>query len=394
MKETLPSMKEIRAVTSGPRFSEPMRRWRSETHGKIVGWTCSYIPEEIISAGGLLPVRLTGDAYELQYSDAEATMWSNACSYVLTILQLGFNGEYDFLDGVVNAHCCDCIRRFSEMWRYYATPAAVGTDKQLSVMMTLPRKGGERAVEHYVEELNHFKMLLGKRYHIHISNEMLSDEIRTYNRTRRLLRELFEMRKNPDPPITGAESFEIVHAAGRMPRKDYNELLEKLLKEARKRKIDGKGKFRIMLSAAALANPEFIAGIEEQGAIVVVEDHCIGARYWYDLVDEDPKLDPMHALAKAYLNFIPCPRTTGMSTNRMDRLIGLAKEYKVQGVVSAMLRTCLAGHLDRLLLPEKFEADGIPVLELETEYGTGKTGQVTTRVQAFLEMLRGKAAAA
>jgi benzoyl-CoA reductase/2-hydroxyglutaryl-CoA dehydratase subunit BcrC/BadD/HgdB len=62
----------------------------------------------------------------------------------------------------------------------------------------------------------------------------------------------------------------------------------------------------------------------------------------------------------------------------------------VEGVVSEIVRYCVHCAHDQPLLRRRLDGQGVPVLELSIEYGTSGTGQIRTRVQAFLEMLEGR----
>ncbi|TAK33468.1 MAG: 2-hydroxyacyl-CoA dehydratase [Chloroflexota bacterium] len=385
MGETLRTMEEVRSINGSFPFTAPMRRWKEK--GKhIMGWGCSYVPSEILSAAGLLPIRVTGDAREIPTDEGDAYLYTAMCSYSRTLLQLGIDGQYDFLDGFVTTSSCDGMRRLVDMWRHYVVQTP------LLHILTLPRHATAAAEQLFYEELQAFRKKLEEHFGVAIIDEALREAIHVQNQTRQLLKELYELRKEPNPPISGAETFEAVNAGVRMPRDEYNDLLIRLLQEARARTIEGPPKIRLMLSGSNLSNPAFIAGIEDQGAAVVIDDLCTGARYWSDPVDEDPGLDPMRALAHRYLNNLPCARTVGLADIRHARMLGLAREYRVQGLVNAVIRNCAPNGMDRPPLREEFEDAGIPVLELETEYGSGRTGMVATRVQAFLEMLYAQAA--
>jgi len=380
MSDTLPTIETLREVNRSFPFTEPMRRWKGQ--GKhIVGWGCSYVPEEIISAADLLPVRITGDAREMPTDEGDAHLYTVVCSYVRTLLQLGLEGQYDFLDGFVTTASCDGMRRLRDMWKYYVTQTP------LVHIITLPRQSSPAAEDFFLQEIQAFRRRLEEHFNLTITNDALRQSIRLYNHTRQLLRNLYELRKEPNPRLSGAEIFEVVNAGVRMPRGEFNDLLARLLQEARHSKAKRRQKLRLMISGSCLANPDFVAGIEAEGATVVVEDLCTGVRYWADLVEEDPGLDPMRALAKRYLHNIPCARTVGMADIRHERLLGLAKEYRVHGVVSAAMRSCSPHAMARPALREKFEDAGIPVLELNTEYGSGCAGPVALRARAFLEML-------
>ena len=77
--------------------------------GKVIGWLCTYVPEEIILAAGALPIRIIGYSHEANLDDANAHFYINNCTFSRSCLQLGLEGQYDFLDGVVGGSTCDGI---------------------------------------------------------------------------------------------------------------------------------------------------------------------------------------------------------------------------------------------------------------------------------------------
>jgi benzoyl-CoA reductase/2-hydroxyglutaryl-CoA dehydratase subunit BcrC/BadD/HgdB len=75
------------------------------------------------------------------------------------------------------------------------------------------------------------------------------------------------------------------------------------------------------------------------------------------------------------------------SDGRFERILQLAREYKVDGVISQIIRYCVPYAHDLPLITEKLEQIGVPTLALDVEYGTSGSGQIRTRVQAFVEMV-------
>lgn len=374
------SLKEVSRINQSFPFSDPIGAWK-ESGGRVVGWACTYVPEEIIYAAGALPVRVVADSKELEMGDANAYLYTTSCSYTRSCLQLALEDKFDFLDGIVGAASCDGMRRLMDMWRnYISTP--------FNHTIAVPRKWTPWAYDLFLTELRSFKDKLGAFLGAAISDEALSEAIRVYNRGRELLAALYELRKRQEPPITGAEVLEVLNAGYQMPRPRFNELLERLLAElqATGRKVDGR--FRLMVTGSILNNAGFLAGIEELGGLVVTDELCTGTRYWADPVAESGP--PLEALSRRYLDKFPCPRMQPMH-RRMDRVTELAREYRVDGVISQVIRHCAPHAWDLPFLRERLEQMGIPVLELDKEYGVGGTGQVRTRVQAFLEILEGRA---
>lgn len=350
--------------------------------GKVFGWLCTYVPEEIIHAASILPVRITGYSQEMELEDGNAYLYINNCSFSRSCLQMGLRGEYQFLDGVVAGSTCDGARRLFDIWRYY-----IGMP--FHHMLTVPRKFTERAHELYHQQVLDFKQHLEKHLEIKITDEALLKSIEVINELRALLKSLYGLRKLPNPPISGAETLEVLNASFRMPKEMFNEYLKQLLDELSKSNRSYSGRARLMIVGSVMNNPEFIKNIEERGGLVVTDELCTSTRYWSDpVVLENSKL-PLEAISRRYLDNFPCARMVP-SDERFDRILELARDFKVDGVISEIIRYCVPYAHDLPLLTDRLKAQGIPTLALDVEYGTSGSGQIQTRVQAFLEMLEAK----
>lgn len=377
------AMEEIRRINKEYPYTTEIKKWKEEGK-KLIGYTCNYLPAELIAAGGALPLRLVHNFGEMQVDEASAYLNIYTCSYTRSILQMALDEKFDFLDGFVSISICDSMRRLADVWKkYYRVP--------LLYVLDLPHKSTPEAVEFYQNQLTILKNAIQKITGREITNEDIKKAITTYNVTRKLLREIQELRKGDNPSITGAEMQEVMNAVNALPRQDYNSLLERLLGELRQdegSRLSGKGKVRLMLSGSILNNVEFISGIEELGSLVVADALCTGARFWWDTIDQTK--DPLEALSLGYLNKFACPRMYPSDSLRYDQILLLAKEYRVAGVISEVIRYCAMNINDQVRLRERLkEKLGIPMLMLDMEYGTGATGQIKTRVQAFIEMIGG-----
>jgi len=350
--------------------------------GKVFGWLCTYVPEEILHAAGILPVRITGYDRETDLDDGNAYLYMNNCSFSRSCLQMGLTKEYAFLDGVVGGSTCDGARRLFDLWRQY-----IGTP--FHHVLTVPRKYTENAHSLYLAEVEMFKTHLEDHLEIKITDEELMGSIELYNQTRSLLRELYNHRKKPNPPISGSEVMEVLDACFRMPKESFNHHLKKLLQELDGSQNAYSGRARLMLSGSVLANPDFISSIEQQGGLVVADELCTSTRYWRDMVEVQPGEPPLKALARRYLNNYPCARMFP-SEERFRRIIETAREFKVDGVISEIIRYCVPYSHDLPLLTKRLADINIPVLSIDLEYGSSGSGQIATRVQAFLEMIEAK----
>lgn len=377
----LETLREIREVNSAFPCTAPVKAHK-EKGGKVVAWQCTYVPEELIWAAGLLPVRMTGDSKELELGDANSYLSVNNCSFCRSCLQMVLDKEWDFLDGYVSAATCDGSRRLADIWQYYISIPLLYT-------LHVPRKTTESAHQNYLAEVQEMKRRLESHFGVKITDDRLREAIQLFNRMRVLVRELSELMKADRPPITGAEALEVINASGRMPKDQFNRVLERLLEEAKSGKRAVEKKARILLTGSPLNNPEFIQTIEGEGALVVVNELCTGLRYWWGLVAEDAYSDPLEAISRRYLSSFPCARMQPYYT-RLDEVLALAKAYRVDGVVSEAIRYCQPYGFSNPLLRRRLEDAGIPMLELDVEYGVTGSGQIRTRVQAFLETIEGR----
>ncbi len=347
--------------------------------GTVFGWLCTYVPEEIIHAAGALPVRITGYGHETELEDGSAYLYVNNCSFSRSCLQMGLRGEYDFLDGVIGGSTCDGSRRLFDLWRHY-----IGTS--FHHVLTIPRKFTPEAQALYHQQVAEFREHLEQFLGIEITDEQLRHSIDVYNESRALLKALYELRKLDSPPITGAETLEVLTASFRMPKEIFNGYLRDLLRDLADLKPAHNGRARLMVTGSVLTNPDFIRTIESQGALVVADELCTSTRYWSDPVVIGEEETPLRAISRRYLTNFPCARMFP-SEERFSRILGLADDFRVEGVVNQVIRYCVAYAHDLPLLTRRLQDHGIPILPLDVEYGTSGSGQIQTRVQAFLEML-------
>jgi len=377
----LPTLERFRQVNDAfPKTEQILEHQRQG--GKVFGWLCTYVPEEIMHAAGILPVRVTGYSQEMELEDGNAYMYINNCSFSRSCLQMGLRGEYEFLDGMVAGSTCDGARRLFDLWQYYIkTPFAH--------MLTIPRKFTEKAHDLYYQQVvqfqEHLEAFLGRQ----ISDEPLRHSIEVFNRARAFLKQLYELRKADAPPISGAETMEVLNASFRMPKELFNQWLEELLAELGRTGNRHQGRARLMVVGSVMNNPEFVKSIEAQGGLMVADELCTSTRYWSDPVVLEEGQSPVAAISRRYLNNFPCARMVP-SDERFNRILNLVKDFIVDGVISQIIRYCVPYAHDLPLLRDRLKEVGVPVLALDVEYGTSGSGQIQTRVQAFLEMLEAR----
>ena len=206
---------------------------------------------------------------------------------------------------------------------------------------------------------------------------------------RELMKQLYELRKRERPPVTGAEALEVSKAAARLPRERFNELMEQLLDEIKRTGREIKKARRVMLIGSDLHNTTQITALEALDAVVVVDEMDAGIRRAWGQVDT--KLPPMEALARYYVLGRPVDKHNWNSDGRLEFIGEMAEQYKVNCIVSQIVRFCTYNGWDKFDLKKQMEKRGIPILDIDLEYGHPAGAQVKIRAEAFMEMLESRA---
>lgn len=377
-KQELETLAEIREINASFPNNKYVKDWK-EGGKKVIGWFCNYTPEEVIHAAGILPVKILGGFEEFPLDKANAYFYPTSCSTVRSCFQLAFEGHYDFLDGFVMWSPCEHARRFYDVWTYWLKTPFHYAGSLLFIH-------GDESVRHYREGLVDFRTKLEEFTGVKIEENALRESTKLYNRTRELLKELNELRKSDNPPISGAEALEIMNACLATPKEDFNRILERLVEEAKSVSRAWVNKdARLLFTGSMWNNPDFLKFIEDQGCLIVVNELCNGMRYWSDPVGPDS--DPLQALAERYMNcYLPCNSFYPWEP-RIDQMVETARAYRVDGVINNLVRYCVALGFMRPLIKERLAEKGFPCYDLEQMYGAKGSGQVKTRIQAFLEMI-------
>ncbi|MFO8102387.1 MAG: 2-hydroxyacyl-CoA dehydratase family protein [Dehalococcoidia bacterium] len=372
------ALEELTRLASEP-VNPAIQEWKSQGK-KVVGFFCTYVPEEILYAAGIFPYRVRA-AGCTNTNSADVYMSQVNCSFVRSCLEYAFEGKYDFLDGMVFTRSCDNIRRLYDLFRVIMPDAF-----PFLHFIDMPHKVNEEAIILYREFLEEFKNHIEEFFGVEITDARLLEAINTYNETRTLLKQLYELRKADNPPISGAETLSVTLASTTLPRDRYNRLLKQLLEELGQRKGISDYKARLSIAGGGgCDNPAFYEIIEELGGLIVSDSICYGSRYFWEPVETNGDL--LRSLARSYLNSPSCPRMVEKLTERCDFARQTAEDSKADGVIFQRLRYCDLWGGEQLNFRKKMKDEGVPLLSLEREYWLSATGQLRTRVQAFLESL-------
>jgi benzoyl-CoA reductase subunit C len=130
---------------------------------------------------------------------------------------------------------------------------------------------------------------------------------------------------------------------------------------------------------------KFLDMVEKFRAVIVVDDHCTGSRYFWNNVTMGN--GPIESIARRYLERPVCPQRDYPERKRLPYLLQLARDWDVKGVIFLQQKFCDPHELDRVAILDFFKQQGIRTLYLELDV-TVPLGQFRIRVEALLEQLR------
>ncbi|MGI6492274.1 MAG: double-cubane-cluster-containing anaerobic reductase [Pelotomaculum sp.] len=357
--------------------------------GKVVGAFCVFVPEEIVRAAGGICVGLCSGA-DIGSAQAEQVLPSSICPLIKSFM--GFKlahvcPYFESCDMVVGETTCDGKKKAFEILNDYVPVH----------MMETPQMKREKDKVLWRSEVRDFVTAMEQFTGQKITYESLQKAIQDANGKRKALARLSELRKNIPAPISGRDSLLIEQIA---MYDDVDRFTAQTLKlcdelEERVRKGEGvhePGALRIIVSGTPMAIPNWKVPylIETSGAVIVAEELCTGLRYFENTVAEDGRdlEGQVDALAERYLK-VDCACFTP-NDNRTDKLVQLAKEYKADGVIHCSLAFCDPYLVESNRVEKVLKENNIPLLRLETDYSQEDSGQLKTRIEAFLEMLAAK----
>jgi len=354
--------------------------------GKVFGTFCVYVPDEIIFAAGAIATGLCGGS-QFWVPGGEKVLPSSTCPLIKASVGARLDKTCPFFriaDMYIGETTCDGKKKAWEI---------LGEDVPMHVM-DLPQMKRRKDVEGWAEEIKTFMTKVEEFTGNKITAESLSSSIKLINDKRRALARLYELRKQPNPPISGKDVLLISQIAFYDDPTRFTQMVNKLCDELDQRVKQGMGIFkegtkRILFTGTPMAVPNWKLHhiVETSGAAVVAEETCTGTRYFENLVDETKTSidDMIMALAERYMS-INCACFTPNS-GRIDDIKRLVEEYKADGVIDINLKFCSLYDIEGYPVEKALKQAGIPVLGIETDYNDQDSQQLRTRIGAFVEIL-------
>ena len=365
---------------------------QAQQEGKIcAAYTCENTPEPLLNLPGVFSSRLRAPRSG-SMEVATYYLTSFLCEYSRALLERAVEGGYNFADCIFTPDGCTMMNRCVENMELLGT---LGKDKEnfFFSYMEIPMKADDNGLNLYVVQCrNHILTPLKEHYGIDISDEAIRAAVKEHNKVCELIRAIGEFRKGEHPRITGYEFHIITMATYAAPKYLIMDKLEETLEELKTREPDPEFPYgaRVVVVGSEVDDIDFIKLVEESGAYVCADRYCYGSYPGRDPIELNDTEDALTQICRAYMYRGQCPRymdSTKMDARR-DYVAALAKEYGADGVIYQQMKFCDPWAYEKMLgshiLREEF---GYPVLTVDRPYAIGSSGQMRTRVQAFVESI-------
>ena len=354
-----------------------------------IGYTCFHAPEVLLNLGSCFSVRLraplTGSL------DISSYYMSNfICDYCKSLLERGIEGGYNFLSALLATETCSEMNRALE---HFELLHLVDNEQFFVTFLDMPFKVTDNTVRHYVDQLRR-KVLepLHEVYGVDVSDDALRKAVAEHNEVCKIISEIAEMRKLDNPIITGYEFHILNLVSYTCPKALILPYLRETLAELKKRKPDAKNPYRarVAIVGSEIDDPSLTKLIEGCGALIVSDRFCFGSTPGREVIELNDEEDVLRQICRHYMETSECARYISDEKvhQRRETADRLAHEYKADGIIYEQMKYCDYWGFERALASYVMNTEyGWPVLSIDRVYNNGYSGQLRTRVQAFVESL-------
>ena len=365
---------------------------QAQAEGKVcVAYVCENTPEPLLNLPGAFSARLR--AHRTGSIDISTYyLTSFLCEYSRALLERAIEGGYNFADCVITPDGCSMMNRCVENMELLK---AVSKDKEkfFYQYMEIPMKADDNGLNLYVLQCrNHILKPLNEVYGIDISDGAIRKAVAEHNHVCELIRKIGDFRKLDKPAITGYEYAVLTLATYVAPKYLIVPMLEETLDELTTRVPDEQSSFRarVVVVGSEVDDTDFIKLVEESGAFVCADRYCYGSLPGRNPIRLNDEEDALTQICAQYMYRGQCPRymNTDKMVGRRQYVADLAAEYKADGIIYQQMKFCDPWAYEKMLGSHILREDfGYPVLAVDRPYAIAGSGQMRTRVQAFVESM-------
>lgn len=376
-----PILQQLAAAAADP--AATARAWKQATGGKVIGSFPMHFPAEAVHATGALPVIL--QEAEDPITVGHGSFYPFFCGYTRSIVDQATRDDLNWVDAIMFGDHCVQVLSAADVVRVRKPELPV------HFYQLIPSLKDAWSEENAVQILRRLTTALEETVGVEVTEEALRESIALFNENRGLIRDLYARRKRGEISLTSMEMQHIVKSSMVMDKATHNQLLRELTQQLQDSPRAPSGKVPVYLSGHLCQAPklEVLAMIEECGAVVVDDDLYHGWRYVS--TDVDHTSDPVRALARWYINRnwgAPCPTRLDPKTDWDEWLLKATRASGAAGMIVLLAKFCEPHYYYYPRIKKTFETNDMPHLLLETEHELVAAGNLRTRVESFVEMVK------
>ena len=369
--------------------ANPLVREATAQGMHAVGYTCYHMPEVLLNLGNCFSVRLRAPhTGSLDISTYYLTNY--LCGYSKALVERGIEGGYQFLDAMIGVDACSMMNRAMEHFEL------LNINDKPSFFVThcdIPYKITDYTLDSYVKQMR-LRVLdrITETFGVDTSDAAIRKAVEEHNEVCRIISEIADMRKAENPVITGYEFHVLNLVTYTCPKAVILPKLREALEELKKRKPDKKPAFRarVAIVGSEIDDPQLTKLIEGCGALVVSDRYCFGSTPGREVIELKDDEDALRQICLHVMQHSECARYIADEKvlQRRETADRLAKEYGAEGIIYEQMKYCDYWGFERALASHIMHDEyGWPVLSIDRLYNNGNSGQLRTRVQAFVESL-------
>lgn len=363
---------------------------QAQADGSIVlGYTCYHIPEVLLNVDNCISVRLR--APKTGSLDISTYYMSNyTCDYARALVERAIEGGYQFLDAMIGVDACSAMNRSME---HFEVLKVNSKEKFFVTHTDMPLKVTDYYIDSYATQMReHVLNRLTETFGVDTSDEALRKAVAEHNEVCKIITEIGDMRKLPNPPITGYEFHVLNLVTYCCPKSKILPYLKETLAEIKKRKVDAKPWYRcrVALIGSEIDDLDMTRMVEDAGAMIVADRFCFGSTPGREVIELNDTDDVLTQICAHYLKTTQCPRYMSQEKiqERRDTINRLATENGAEGIIYESMKFCDFWAFERALASHIMNEEyGWPVLSIDRPYMARSSGQLRTRLQAFVESL-------
>lgn len=341
----------------------------------LIGVFPAQYPKEILWALNVVPAEIWDPPIETATADTH--LQSYICSVVRLGLELVLQGKCDFLDAFLFPHTCDSIQNMASVIFDYIT-----SDKPCFFFYHPKAPYSTSARDFYRRQLKDLTESFASHFGP-LDAGSLKERVQQGRHISRLVEELYQLRAQRKLDLSNKEFYELIRHGEFLFPDDWIPELEGHLN--RNRDNTEKPAIPVLLSGV-LPNPvELMTLLDHLGVLVAHDDFLNGSRRL--LVPGNDFKDPFEQLTEAYFAMPPCSTRGSSIARRSEYLIKMIDTTGAKGVIFNLVKFCEPEWFDVPNLQDALKRRGVPSLILDTELNRGLSGQMVTRVEAFVETL-------